>query len=80
MKYQCKCRCVITGDVPGSLHRLLNRYADAYARANNAPVKTPYFGRLKQLPAGKRLPLSCKQGEISITPGENPPHVIAFLT
>ena len=41
MKYQCKCRFVITGDVPGSWQRLLNQYVYAGATANNAPTKSP---------------------------------------
>ena len=41
MKYQCICRFVITGDVPGSWQRLLNQYVYAGSRANHAPTKSP---------------------------------------
>ena len=41
MKYQCICRSVITGDVPGSRQRLLNQYVYAGSRANHAPTKSP---------------------------------------
>ena len=41
MKYQCICRFVITGDVPGFWQRLLNQYVYAGSTVNNAPTKSP---------------------------------------
>ena len=70
---------------PGSLHRLLNRYADACFRANNAPVKRPKrkdpppFGRLKTLPQRIAPPLNLQARRNAPNPCENSPHIIKLL-